>query len=97
MDVVGLEEVRVDVVVRSMSAHPGQSGLHGFLHNVPHVPGHREMLSTLHGCGFHKEHVAPGRRPGQPYCHTWPACTLDDLRLQAETRDPQEVLNILWS
>src|SRR6188472_1538089 len=49
--------------------YPGQSRLHGFLHDLTDLSGHSKAALALHGIGFDEQHVATRRRPGETDDH----------------------------
>ena len=55
---------------RGVRTDPGQRRLHGFLHDLADLAGHREAALALHPVGFDEEHVATRRSPRQTDRHT---------------------------
>ena len=78
-----------------VGAHPGERGLHRFLHHLADLAGHGEAALALHLVGLDEEDVAAGRRPGQADGHAGPLDALGDLGIDAHLDAAQELLDAL--
>src|ERR1043166_2804107 len=64
-----LEKLFRDRKLLRVGSHPGQSGLHGFLHYLADLSGHGEAALALHLVGLNEEDVAASRCPSQAHSH----------------------------
>ena len=78
--------------LRGVRTHPGQRGLHRFLHHLADLAGHGEAALALHLVGFDEENVAAGRRPGQSHGHAGPLHAFGDFGFHAHLDAAQEFL-----
>src|SRR5262249_4571755 len=93
MDIVLLEEVRIDAIAFGIGANPGQSRGHGFLHDLAEVTCLREALSTPHAAGFDEDDVATDGSPDEADGNTGLFGALIDFAFGAEFRHAQEFAN----
>ena len=82
--------------LRGAAPHPGQRGLHRFLHHRPELPGHDQpLVAARHAAGFDEQHIAAHRRPRQPHRDAGTARALGHFRIGTESRRAEILLHHL--
>ena len=89
------EEVFLDAQLRRVRTHPGQRGLHRFLHHLADLAGHGEAAFALHRVGFDEQYVAARRSPGQAHGNAGALGALGNLAFHANLDAAQELLDDL--
>src|ERR1019366_3819338 len=94
--VAGLEEVGIDAVLGGVAAHPGERGLHRFLHDGAELPGHDEaFVAAGHAAGFDEQDVAAHRGPGETDGHAGAAGAVGDFGIGAVARRTEILLDYI--
>src|SRR5205807_4929644 len=93
MNVVLGKEILRNAQTHSVGPYPGQSGLHGLLHNLTDLAGHGESAFAFHLVGLDEEHIASGRSPSQTHGHARTLCALRDLALRPYFDSSEKFVN----
>ena len=96
VQIVLLEEIRIDLEPVGVRADPAQRGLHRLLHNFAQVAGQHQALARAgHLRGLDEERVAAGGRPSKAHRDPRIAGTVGDFSLGAEPRRSQHLFHDL--
>src|SRR5579864_3787964 len=87
------KEAFLDAERPRIRSHPGERGLHGFLHDLANLPGHSESALAFHDVGFNEQNIAAGRSPRQADYHSGALSPLRDFAFAAHFDSTQELLN----
>src|SRR5947209_16449060 len=90
VNVMVFEEILTDLQFERVGAHPRESSLHGFLHDLSKLAGHGEAAFAFHLVGFHEQHIATGGSPSQAHGNSGALGALGNLGVQANLDRSEE-------